>query len=61
MACFASETQLEAFLGSLDPDYGQYASALWQTGIRIARQLANADKADLIAAGVKFAIHATDI
>lgn len=61
MAHFASEAELKGFLGSLDPDYGQYASALWQNGVRTARQLASADKEDLVAAGVNFPIHATDI
>ncbi|DBA88576.1 TPA: hypothetical protein ACH3X2_005043 [Trebouxia sp. C0005] len=61
MARFASEAELESFLGRLDPDYGQYASALWQNGVRTAHQLANADKEDLVAAGVASAIHAKDI
>ena len=26
MACFASEAELETFLGRLDPDHGQFAS-----------------------------------
>ena len=50
MAHFASEAELEAFLGRLDPDDGQYASAVWQNGVRTAHQLANADKEDLVAA-----------
>ncbi len=61
MARFASKAELEAFLGRLDPDYGQYASAVWQNGFRTAHQLANADKEDLVAAGVTSAIHATGI
>ena len=61
MARFASEAELETFLGKLDPDYGQYASAVWQNGVRTAHQLANADKEDLLAAGVASAIHAKDI
>ncbi|DBB05235.1 TPA: hypothetical protein ACH3X3_010474 [Trebouxia sp. C0006] len=61
MARFASEAELETFLGKLDPDYGQYASAVWQNGVRTAHQLANADKEDLVAAGVASAIHAQDI
>ena len=61
MARFASEAELETFLGRLDPDYGQYASAVWQNGIRTAHQLENADKEDLVAAGVTSAIHANDI
>ncbi len=52
---------MEAFLGHLDQDYAQYAPALWQNGVRRADQLANADKEDLIAAGVTSAIHAKDI
>ena len=61
MAPFASEVELETFLGRLDPDYGQYASAVWQNGVRTAHQLANADKEDLVAAGVTSAIHAKDV
>ena len=61
MAHFASEAELEAFLGELNPTYGQYATALWSNGITTQRQLANADKEDLLAAGVTSAIHATDI
>ena len=60
MARFASEAELETFLGRLDPDYGQYASAVWQNGVRTAHQLENADKEDLVAAGVTSAIHAND-
>ena len=61
MARFVSKAELETFLGRLDPDYGQYASAVWQNGVRTAHQLANADKEDLVAAGVTSAIHAKDI
>ncbi|DBA81527.1 TPA: hypothetical protein ACH3X1_007301 [Trebouxia sp. C0004] len=57
----ASEAELKTFLGRLDPDYAQYASAVWQIGVRTAHQLANADKEDLVAAGVTSAIHAKDI
>ena len=61
MARFASEAELEAFLDRLDPDYGQYAPELWQNGVRTAHQLANAEKEDLVVAGVTSAIHAKDI
>ncbi len=61
MARFAIEAELETFLVKLDQDYGQYASAVWQNGVRTANQLANADKEDLVAAGVTSAIHAKDI
>lgn len=61
MARFASKAELEVFLDSLDPDYGQYATTMWQHGIRTARQLANAHKEDMLAAGVTSAMHATDI
>lgn len=40
MARFSSEVELETFLGELDPDYSQFASALWQKGVKTARQLA---------------------
>ena len=61
MACFASEAELETILGRLHPDYGHYASKVWQNSVRTAHQLANADKEDLVAAGVTSAIHAIDI
>ncbi len=61
MARFANEADLETFLVKLDTDYGQYASAVWQNGVKTANQLANADKEDLVAAGVTSAIHAKDI
>ena len=61
MARFASEAELETFLGRLDPDYGQYAPAVWHNGVRTAHQPANADKENLVAAGVTSAIHAKDI
>ena len=61
MARFANEADLETFLVKLDTDYGQYASAVWQNGVRTPNQLANADKEDLVAAGVTSAIHAKDI
>ena len=44
MARFASEAELEIFLGRLDPDYSQFAPTLWQKGVKTARQLANATK-----------------
>ncbi|KAL3137531.1 hypothetical protein ABBQ38_004815 [Trebouxia sp. C0009 RCD-2024] len=52
MARFAGEADLEAFLGSLDPDYSPFAPALWQTGVRTARQLANASKPLLLTCGL---------
>ena len=61
MARFASQAELETFLGKLDPDYGQYAAAVWQNGVRTAHHLANAEKEDLVAAGAASAIHAKDI
>ena len=61
MARCANEADLETFLVKLDTDYGQYASAVWQNGVRTANQLANADKEDLVAAGVTSATHAKDI
>ena len=52
MARFASEAELETFLGKLDPDYSQFASALWQNSVRTARQLANATKPLLLSYGL---------
>ena len=42
MARFESEAELETFLGSLDSDYCEFASALWQQGIKTQSRLANA-------------------
>ena len=39
MARFASETELDTYLGRLDPDYSQYASKLWQKGVKTAHVL----------------------
>lgn len=61
MARFESSTEMEAFLRALDPEYGQYSLPLWRNGVRRAEQIANADKQDLIAAGVPSALYATDI
>ena len=61
MARFASITELEAFLRSLDREYGQYSLPLWQNGVRRPEQIANADKQDLMTAGVPLALYATDI
>ncbi|DBA79685.1 TPA: hypothetical protein ACH3X1_008358 [Trebouxia sp. C0004] len=52
MARFASEEELETFLGRLDPDYSRFAAALCQNGVRKARQLANATKPLLLSYGL---------
>ena len=54
MARFASQAELESFLSRLDPDYSQFASSLWQNGVRTASQLANeaASKPLLLAWGL---------
>ena len=44
MARFAIEVELHTFLGRLDPDYSQFASTLWEHGVRTPRQLVNATK-----------------
>ncbi len=62
MGDFAFVGQLEAFLGNLNANYTKYAASLWDTGeVRCQDQVANADKEDLIAAGVTSAIHAKEI
>ncbi|KAL0017774.1 hypothetical protein WJX77_002060 [Trebouxia sp. C0004] len=62
MGDFATVGQLEAFLCKLNADYTKYAASLWDIGeVRCQDHLANADKEDLISAGVTSAIHATDI
>ena len=53
MACFASEAELKAFLGKLDADYAEYASALWHEGIKTPRQLANFTEPHYLACGVR--------
>lgn len=52
MARFASEAELGTFLGRLDPDYFQFASTLWQNGVKTARQLVNATKPLLLSYGL---------
>ena len=52
MARFASEAELETFLGRLDPEYSQFASALWQRGVRTVHQLANAREPILLSCGL---------
>ncbi|DBB13138.1 TPA: hypothetical protein ACH3X3_005862 [Trebouxia sp. C0006] len=52
MARFASAAELESFLRKLEPDYAQYASALWQHQVRTAHQLANASKSLLLSWGL---------
>ena len=60
MARFASAAELESFLRKLEPDYAQYASALWQHQVRTAHQLANASKSLLLSWGL-FELHVDDI
>ena len=60
MTRFASEAELEVFLRKLDPDYAQYASTLWQNGVRTTNQLANANKALLLIWGL-LGLHVSDI
>ena len=52
MARFASEAELKAFLGKLDADYSQFASALWHNGVKTAHQLANARESILLSCGL---------
>ena len=52
MARFANEAELEIFLARLDPDYSQFASALWQNGVRTEHQLANAREPILLSCGL---------
>ena len=52
MARFASQAELETFLSKLDPDYPQFASSLWQTGVRTAHQLAHAREPILLSCGL---------
>ena len=52
MARFASEAELETFLGRLDPDYSQFASALWQNSVRTVHQLAKAREPILLSCGL---------
>ena len=62
MRNFRTVRQLEDFLGKLDANYVKYAPALWDNSeVRCLDQLANADKEDLVKAGVVSAIHARDI
>ncbi|DBB00256.1 TPA: hypothetical protein ACH3X1_014084 [Trebouxia sp. C0004] len=60
MARFASAAELESFLRKLEPDYAQYASALWQHQVRTAHQLAHASKSLLLSWGL-LELHVDDI
>ena len=60
MARFASAAELESFLRELEPDYAQYATALWQHQVRTAHQLANASKKLLLSWGL-LELHVDDI
>ena len=53
MARFATEAELKAFLGKLDADYAEYASALWHEGIKTPRQLANFTEPHYLASEVR--------
>ena len=57
---FGNVTEIAAFLDILDPEYAQYANALWQEGIRTSRQLSHASKHILLSAGL-LELHADDI
>ena len=57
---YSNVAELAAFLDNLDPEYAQYADALWQKDIRTSRQLSNASKHILISAGL-LELHADDI
>lgn len=52
MARFASQAELETFLGGPDPDYLQFASALWQKGVKMTHQLAHARDPILLSCGL---------
>ena len=60
MARFASAAELESFLRKLEPDYAQYATALWQHQVQTARQLANASKPLLLSWGL-LELHVDDL
>ncbi|KAL3147072.1 hypothetical protein ABBQ38_015035 [Trebouxia sp. C0009 RCD-2024] len=60
MARLGKVAELVAFLGKLDPDYAQYAAALWQKGVRTSRQLSNASQRILLFAGLP-ELHVDDI
>ncbi|DBA74105.1 TPA: hypothetical protein ACH3X1_010913 [Trebouxia sp. C0004] len=52
MARFACFAELETFLGRLDPDYSDFASASSQNSVRTVRQLANAREPILLSCGL---------
>ena len=60
VARFASAAELESFLCELEPDYAQYASALWQHQVRTPHHLANASKSLLLSWGL-LEVHVDDI
>lgn len=58
---FSSEQQLAEFLGSLEPHYRDYATALWASGVRSADELANGSVDTLVEAGITIRLHAENI
>ena len=60
MARFGSEAELAAFLSNLDPDYAQYAPALWPKGVRTPTQLSSFSEPHYLACDVLEA-HIDDI
>jgi hypothetical protein len=58
---FSSEQQLAEFLGSLEPHYRGYATALWASGVRSADELARGSVDTYSAAGITNRWHAETI
>lgn len=52
MVRFKTEAELTAFLGKLNPNYAQYAAALWQKESRTSWQLEGAREHILLSAGL---------
>ena len=61
MTIFKDTSEFEEFLRGLNPDYEQYAKALWTHGVTSTSQLGNASPPTLLACGVERFIHAEDI
>ena len=57
MARFASVAELETFLGRLDPNYSQFASALWQKSVRTVLSTCKRSRVNLAVLWSARAVH----
>ena len=61
MTFFKDEAELREYIQRINPNYRDYAVALWKNGVNSTSQLGNASISTLTASGITSAIHAEDI